>query len=61
VKFEDVFESETSVELVFEYMGGGDLCNYLLKEENLSEVDIAKVMKALLKALEYLHRNRVIH
>jgi serine/threonine protein kinase len=42
-------------------MAGGDLCNYLLKEENLSEGEIARVMKALLNSLEYLHKNRVIH
>lgn len=46
--------------VVMEYLAGGCLTNIVMNIE-MPEEHIATVCREVLKALEFLHRNRVIH
>lgn len=41
--------------LVMELVTGGDLYDYIVQRKSLTEEEAAKIIKAILKAVEYLH------
>ena len=56
----DAFETEREFCVVTEY-GQGELFNILEDDKNLPEQTVQLVAKQLVKALHYLHSNRIIH
>jgi len=46
---------------VLEYCRGGELFHYILEQKHLSEKEAALIMKQLLSALMYLHKNNISH
>lgn len=51
----EVVETPTQMCLVMELVTGGDLYDYIVQRKSLTEEEAAKIIKAILKAVEYLH------
>jgi len=47
--------------LVLEYVGGGELFEYVLKKGQLDETEAASFFYQILQAIQYCHANLVIH
>jgi serine/threonine protein kinase len=47
--------------LVLEYCAGGELFHYILEKKHLNEREAANIMKQLLSALVYLHKQGIAH
>jgi len=60
-KLYDVFENETYIHLVLEYLGGGELFQLLQTKGIYSEQDAATAMRCILEALSYCHQRNIIH
>lgn len=61
MKLEEVFDAEELVELVFEYMPGGDLVKYMKTNSALNEKQSARLLRQIIEALAYLHEIKIIH
>lgn len=61
VQLYDVFESDESIDLVFEYMSGDNLCEWVKKNGALKESQAAKIMFVIFEVLHYLHEKSIIH
>ena len=64
VKCQEIFEDDSSVFFVYEYMPKGDLYNYIMKSKKnkLKDKDILKLLEQMLSALAYLHEKvKIIH
>jgi serine/threonine protein kinase len=61
VKLVHIFDSDESVDLVLEHMGGGDLVQYMKINPALSEEQAGRVIHKVLEALSYLHDQKIIH
>jgi calcium/calmodulin-dependent protein kinase I len=60
VKFFSVKESNTRIFISMEYLRGGTLSE-LIQKKRLSDKTASKIMKSLLKGVDYLHRKGIIH
>jgi len=47
--------------LFLEYCSGGELFHYILKKKHLNEKEAVDIMKQLLSALVYLHKQGIAH
>ena len=56
----DSFETDTDIVLVTEF-AQGELFEILEDDQCLPEEEVQKIAKQLVKALHYLHHNRIIH
>eukprot|EP01047_Picozoa_sp_COSAG01_P009357 COSAG01_NODE_382_length_17840_cov_68.658663_19_plen_1094_part_00 len=56
----DSFETPTDIVLVTEY-AQGELFEILEDDQSLPEAEVRKIARQLVKALHYLHHNRIIH
>ena len=56
----DAFETEREFCVVTEY-GQGELFDILQDDQRLPEITVQQIAKQLVKALHYLHSNRIIH
>lgn len=61
VKLHDFFEESTRFCLVMELMGGGDLFERIVTKEMYTENDAREVAKALVSAVDYIHKRGVAH
>lgn len=61
VKTYDIFETSDHLYLVLEFMEGGELYDVLAEHGALSEKIASKVVRSVLQALVYLHRNGIVH
>lgn len=61
VNLHKVYESETMVSLVMDYMPAGDLFHRLQKRDRFHELVASKFMINLLEGIQYLHDNMIIH
>jgi len=57
----DVYESDKYICLVFELCIGGDIFDWLDKEEHLDEVRACGIIVQIAAAVEYLHGRGVVH
>ncbi|XP_018431219.1 PREDICTED: phosphorylase b kinase gamma catalytic chain, liver/testis isoform [Nanorana parkeri] len=57
----DSYESSTFIFLVFDLMKRGELFDYLTEKVKLSEKETRCIMRSLLEAVSYLHRNNIVH
>jgi serine/threonine protein kinase len=56
----EIPEKRTTV-LVLELVTGGTLLDYILEKDELPEPEAAKMFRQIISAIEYSHRNLVIH
>ena len=61
IKLFEIYEDETHIHLVLEYLSGGELFQHITRVGIFSECDAINVMKNLLGALSYAHSLGVIH
>ena len=55
------YETEETINLVFEYFDGGDLYMRIAKNGPLSSKLALCVMEELLQGISYLHSQKIIH
>jgi len=60
VKFKEAYETQNSFWVVMEYMEGGTL-DQAVKAYSFEESQIAYVIRDVLKAVEYLHSENLVH
>lgn len=58
---DSVYETDNSYYLLLELFSGGNLKEMLKKEGHLNERKAAFIMRQVLKALQHLHKNKIIH
>ena len=56
----DVYEQKDWIHISMECIKGGELISYMNKND-LKEIEIAKIMKQALEAIEYLHSCGIMH
>lgn len=61
MKIFEYYEKHGHLYIVTEYLAGGELFDRIEKEESFSERDAALYMKQILKAVAYLHSNKIVH
>ncbi|CAK79185.1 unnamed protein product (macronuclear) [Paramecium tetraurelia] len=61
IKLHEVYEDETHIYLVQDYLQGGELYQHIKKNQKLPENIVAGVIATILKSLEYLHKNNILH
>lgn len=57
----EAFETVSYIFLVHEYMRGGDLHDYLIKNGPLSERRVQSVLMQLVHGLSFIHSQGIIH
>ncbi|CAF2576090.1 unnamed protein product [Rotaria sp. Silwood2] len=61
VRIRDAFYNAPTVYIVTELMLGGELFDKICQEKSLSERESAKIMYVIIKTVEQLHRNSIVH
>lgn len=61
VKLLGVYESETELHLILEYVGGGDILRRLKTKGRFSEAQAAIAIHSLLETLKFIHSRGVVH
>ncbi|XP_074599310.1 serine/threonine-protein kinase 17A-like [Brevipalpus obovatus] len=61
VKLHEVFETPTEFILILEMVKGGELQRVLDEEECVQEKDVIRLMRQILRAVEFLHSNNIAH
>ena len=62
LRLKDLFVYDnTYLCIITDYYSNGDLCKYCKKNNKLSEENILKIFTQLCVALNYLHKNNIIH
>ncbi|XP_051961646.1 calcium/calmodulin-dependent protein kinase type 1D-like isoform X1 [Xyrauchen texanus] len=61
VCLEDFYESRTHYYLVMQLVSGGELFDRILDRGMYSELDASLVIRQVLEAVSYLHKNGVVH
>ncbi|KAK9954603.1 hypothetical protein ABG768_016655 [Culter alburnus] len=61
VCLEDFYESRTHYYLVMQLVSGGELFDRILDRGMFSELDASQVIKQVLEAVGYLHKNGIVH
>lgn len=61
IKLYELFEDDDSVYLVQEYWNGGELFDYIVENDHLSEGIAAKLFHEMLLSLVYCHKNKIWH
>lgn len=61
IRLFEVFEDEKDLYLVMELCTGGELFDRIIKSGHFSERYAASIMKQILSAVAYCHKNDVMH
>ncbi|CAF3402602.1 unnamed protein product [Rotaria sp. Silwood1] len=61
IRIRDAFYNAPTVYIVTELMRGGELFDKIRQEKSLSERESAKVMYVIIKTIDQLHRNSIVH
>lgn len=61
LKLYEVFENETYIFLVCEYLDGGEFFHHLKRSTNYDENTLASAVYNILQAVEYIHSKGVLH
>eukprot|EP01129_Flabellula_baltica_P007020 TRINITY_DN2686_c0_g1_i2.p1 TRINITY_DN2686_c0_g1~~TRINITY_DN2686_c0_g1_i2.p1 ORF type:complete len:451 (-),score=110.15 TRINITY_DN2686_c0_g1_i2:54-1406(-) len=61
VKLYDVIREDDVSYLVFEYVPGGELFDYILHQGRLDEIEARRIMRQMVSAVEYCHSLLIVH
>lgn len=61
IKLENVFDTNESVCLVLEYVGGGELSKRISRIKKMSEEEAKVIFYQLVLAVQYMHKNEIVH
>ncbi|XP_008058800.1 serine/threonine-protein kinase DCLK3 [Carlito syrichta] len=61
VKLHEVYETETEIYLILEYVQGGDLFDAIIESVKFPEPDAALMIMDLCKALVHMHDKSIVH
>lgn len=61
IGMKEMFETPTTIYLIMELVTGGELFDKIVERGAYSEKDASKLVKEILDALSYLHKNGVVH
>jgi len=57
----DICDTKNTLFIVMELMEGGELYEEIVKRKSFSEKDASHIMEQLFSALNYLHKNNIVH
>lgn len=57
----DILYAKDAVYLIMEIVGGGELFDFVLQKERLSEHEARKLFREIVSAVDYMHRSGVVH
>lgn len=61
IKLYESFEDNENVYLVQEYWNGGELFDYIVEKDHLTEHEAAILFREILLSLIYWHKNKICH
>jgi len=61
VQLHDIFETQTDLYLVLEFVPGGELFDQIVERGSYSEHDAALLVKQILEGIDYMHKHGVVH
>ena len=61
LRFLGLFEDNSKIYLFTELVGGGELFNRMIERNGFEESEARKIIKKILSAIDYLHRNNIVH
>ena len=61
IKVYDIYESEDNYLIIMEYCEGGELFNYIVKNQKLSDEETAFFFYQIINGVEYLHSKNIVH
>jgi serine/threonine protein kinase len=61
MKIIEFYSDETKLYIVGEYYNGGDLFEKISNIQNFSEKQAAVIMKQIIAAIHYCHKNSIVH
>ena len=61
IKLFEVYVTEKSIHLVFEYLSGGELFDQIDEKGIFSELEAQSLIKSMLQTLSYVHSKYIIH
>ncbi|CAD8058324.1 unnamed protein product [Paramecium sonneborni] len=61
IKLHEVFEDETNIYFVLDYLEGGELYNHIQNNYKFPEKLVAKVIATILNSLDYLQQQNILH
>jgi serine/threonine protein kinase len=61
VRLHDVYETDKKVEIVMEYIMGGELFDKIVELEFYSEKDAANLVKQMVDSVHYCHLKNIVH
>jgi calcium/calmodulin-dependent protein kinase I len=61
ITLRDVYEDRKRLVLVMDCMRGGDLLQHIKKKKYFSEKEASSIIKKVIKAIAYLHKNGIVH
>ncbi|CAD8057326.1 unnamed protein product [Paramecium sonneborni] len=57
----EVYEDDSNVYFILEYLEGGELQNHIQKNQKFPEKVIAKILATILDSLDYLQKKNILH
>lgn len=60
-KMLEVYPMTNHIYLLFEYVSGGQMLDYIISHGSLKEKQARKFARSIASALDYLHRNSIVH
>ncbi|CAD8119162.1 unnamed protein product [Paramecium primaurelia] len=61
IKIHEVFEDDSQILLVQDYLQGGELYQQIKNNKKYSESIVAQILATLLDSLDYLHKKNILH
>nr|XP_039265292.1 5'-AMP-activated protein kinase catalytic subunit alpha-2-like [Styela clava] len=61
IKLYQVFSTPTDIFMVMEYVPGGELFDYIVKNGKLKEFEARKFFQQIISGVDYCHRHKVVH
>ena len=61
IQLYNVFISSARIYIIMEWMEGGELFDFVVERQTLSEKEAAGIVRSVTSALVYMHANNVVH